>query len=95
MGIFTDLGNVMVGAIERDREITKENLAIRADELTAKRNSLIARKNKKYDTELKLYANEQEKVNKIKALNATTMNKDNPLAWATQYLMHTDSDFVK
>jgi hypothetical protein len=95
MGIFTDLGNVMVGAIDRDREITKENLAIRADELTAKRNSLIARKNKKYDTELKLYANEQEKVNKIKALNATTMNKDNPLAWATQYLMHTDSDFVK
>ena len=38
MGIFTDLGNVMVGAIERDREITKENLAIRGDELTAKRN---------------------------------------------------------
>ena len=26
MGIFTDLGNVMVGAIERDREITKEDL---------------------------------------------------------------------
>jgi hypothetical protein len=96
MGIsLWDIGAVATGAIERDRELTKENLAIRADELTAKRNSLISRKNKKYDTELALYVKEQEKVNKVKALNATTMHDDNPLAWATRYLTATDSDFVK
>ena len=96
MGInLWDIGAIATGAIERDREHTKENLAIRADELTAKRNSLIARKNKKYDTELALYVKEQEKVNKVKALNATTMHNDNPLQWATRYLTATDSDFVK
>ena len=46
MGInLWDIGAVATGAIERDREHTKENLAIRADELAAKRTSLINRKN--------------------------------------------------
>lgn len=41
-----DIGAVATGAIERDREVTKENLLIRADELKAKRDSLIKRKDK-------------------------------------------------
>ena len=36
-----DIGAFATGAIERDREVTKENLLIRADELKAKRDSLI------------------------------------------------------
>ena len=36
-----DIGAVATGAIERDREVTKENLLIRADELKAKRDSVI------------------------------------------------------
>ena len=47
-----DIGSFATGAIERDREHTAENLIIRADELAAKRNSLIQRKNKKYDAEI-------------------------------------------
>ena len=47
MGFLTDLGNVAVGAIERDREITKEDLAIRAENLQANRNLLIKQKEKK------------------------------------------------
>ena len=44
MGInLWDIGAVATGAIERDREHTAENLKIRADELAAKRNALIAR----------------------------------------------------
>ena len=41
MGFLTDLGNVAVGAIERDREITKEDLAIRAENLQANRKYLL------------------------------------------------------
>ena len=65
-----DIGAVATGAIERDREHTKENLAIRADELAAKRNSLIQRKNKKYDAEIKSYYKEKDTVDKINSLNA-------------------------
>ena len=57
MGFLTDLGNVAVGAIERDREITKEDLAIRAENLQANRNILIKQKSKKYDN----YGNERGK----------------------------------
>ena len=47
MGIsLKDLGNFAVDAIEIDREITKENLAIRADELIANRDFLIEQKKK-------------------------------------------------
>jgi len=53
MGFLTDIGNIAVGAIERDREITKEDLAIRAENLQANRNILIKQKDKKYDRELK------------------------------------------
>ena len=69
MGFLTDLGNVAVGAIERDREITKEDLAIRAENLQANRNILIKQKDKKYDRELKEYYKEKEKFDAIAQAN--------------------------
>ncbi len=65
-----DIGAFATGAIERDREITKENLLIRADELKAKRDSLIKRKDKKYDMEIKAYYKEKDKADKINGLIA-------------------------
>ena len=45
MGInLWDIGAFATGAIERDREHTAENLKIRGDELAAKRDYLIRRK---------------------------------------------------
>ena len=71
MGInLWDIGAVATGAIERDREHTAENLKIRADELAAKRNALIARKNKKYDKEIDSYYKEKGTLDKINSLNA-------------------------
>ena len=70
MGInWMDVANVAVGAIDRDREITKEDLAIRADELKAERDSLIRRKDAKYDYELKKFYQEKEKSDRINSLN--------------------------
>jgi len=70
MGIsLRDLGNFAVGAIERDRELTKEDLAIRADELQANRDFLIKQKEKKYDRELQEYTKEKEKFDTINQAN--------------------------
>ena len=70
MGIsLRDFGNFAVGAIERDREITKEDLAIKADELTANRDFLIKQKEKKYDKELEQYYKEKEKFDTINQAN--------------------------
>ena len=44
MGWLTDVGNVAVGMIERDREITKEDLVVRADNLKANQEILIKQK---------------------------------------------------
>ena len=80
MGInLWDIGAVATGAIERDREHTAENLKIRADELSAKRNALIQRKNKKYDAEIKSYYKEKDKADKINGLisEAKAFNKAN------------------
>lgn len=71
MGItLKDIGNFAVGAIERDRELTRENLAIRADELAANRDFLIKQKQKKYDRELEEYYKEKEKFDSIQSANA-------------------------
>ena len=74
-----DIGAVATGAIERDREHTAENLKIRADELSAKRNALIQRKNKKYDKEIDSYYKEKDKADKINGLisEAKAFNKAN------------------
>ena len=69
MGFLTDLGNVAVGAIERDREITKEDLAIRAENLQANRDILIKQKDSKYKKELDEYYKEKTKFDDINKMN--------------------------
>ena len=94
---WMDVANIAVGAIDRDREITKEDLAIRADNLKAERDSLIRRKDAKYNYELKKFYKEKEKSDEIKSLNAealafNTTNKDAGITfdqeeYADRYLM--------
>ena len=68
---FGDLLTVAEGAIERDRFHTDADLKIRGELLVADKNAYIQRKNKKYESELKAYDLEKDKVNRIKSLNAT------------------------
>ena len=76
MGFLTDLGNVAVGAIERDREITKEDLAIRAENLQANRQILINQKQKKYDKELESFYKEKDKYDNINKMNTMYANNE-------------------
>ena len=72
MGIsLKDLGSFATGAIERDRELTSEKFAIRADELKANRDMIIAMKKDKYAADIAEYKKENEKAKEIKSLNAT------------------------
>lgn len=72
MGIsLKDLGSFATGAIERDRELTSEKFKIRADELKANRDMIIAMKKDKYAADIAEYKKENEKAKEIKALNAT------------------------
>ena len=76
MGWLTDVGNIAVGAIERDREITKEDLAIRAENLQANRQILINQKQKKYDKELESFYKEKEKYDNINKMNTMFANNE-------------------
>ena len=69
MGWLTDIGNVAVGAIERDREITKEDLIIRAENLKANQKLLVDQKTKKYDKELAAYDEEKKKFDNTERMN--------------------------
>ena len=90
MGLFTDLGNFATGAIERDKEITKENLAIRADELKANRDLMIAMKKDKYAKDIANYDAEKKKANEIQKLNAVAAQGDmDKSSYAKQYLLHS------
>jgi hypothetical protein len=90
MGLFTDLGNFATGAIERDREITKENLVIRADELKANRDLMIAMKKDKYAKDIANYDAEKKKANEIQKLNAVAAKGDmDKSSYAKQYLLHS------
>ena len=86
MGWLTDIGNVAVGAIERDRELTKEDLIIRAENLKANQEILVKQKDKKYDKELESYYKEKEKFDNIEKMNKWagdgTINKDAYAAFA-------------
>jgi len=90
MGFFTDVGNFAKGMIERDREITNENLAIRAEELKANRDLMIAMKKDKYAADIAEYKKEKAKSNEIKQLNsaAAAGNMDNS-SYAKQFLLHS------
>ena len=90
MGLLTDLGNFATGAIERDRELTNEKLAIRAEELKANRDLMIAMKKDKYAADIAEYKKEKAKSNEIKQLNsaAAAGNMDNE-SYAKQFLLHS------
>jgi len=94
MGWLTDVGNIAVGAIERDRQITKEDLAIRAENLQANRKILVDQKKKKYDRELDNYYAEKkifDQVEKNNALKATDGISDRN--YAIFALKHSNPDF--
>ena len=62
MGIsLKDFASFAEGAIERDRELTKEDFEIRNANLAANRDMLIKQKEKKYEKELDNYYAEKEK----------------------------------
>ena len=85
-----DIGNFATGAIERDKEITKENLAIRADELKANRDLMIAMKKDKYAADIANYKIEKQKANEIKKLNSVAAKGDmDKSSYAKQYLLHS------
>ena len=88
MGFWTDLSNVAVGAIERDRENTAEKFKNRADELKANRDLNIAMKKDKYAADLKAYNEEKKKADEIKKLNSSAAGMSNE-SYAKQYMLHT------
>ena len=96
MGIsLRDFASFAEGAIERDRELTKEDFEIRNANLAANRDMLIKQKEKKYEKELENYYSEKEKFDSIKSANA--MFKDgqiNDRAYASQILTLTMPNFA-
>ena len=96
MGIsLKDFASFAEGAIERDRELTKEDFEIRNANLAANRDMLIKQKEKKYEKELENYYSEKEKFDSIKSANA--MFKDgqiNDRAYASQILTLTMPNFA-
>ena len=91
MGIsLIDLGNFAAGAIERDREITNENLKVRGEELRANRELMLAMKKDKYAADIAEYKKEKAKANEINRLNSVAAKGDmDSNAYAQQYLMAT------
>ena len=95
MGIsLKDFASFAEGAIERDRELTKEDFEIRNANLAANRDMLIKQKEKKYEKEIENYYDEKNKFDSIKSANA--MFKDgqiNDRAYAAQILTLTMPGF--
>ena len=70
MGIsLKDIGNFAVGAIERDKELTKESLENRKEELKATRAMIIAQKAKRYEKDIAKFEEEDKKYKAIQAVN--------------------------
>lgn len=89
MDWFTAAGSIFQGMYDKSKQYQKEDFVLRAEELKAEKDSLIARKNAKYDMELKAYYKENEKKKEIDALNAQFGNS-NVNEYATNYLRATD-----
>ena len=94
MGIsLKDFASFAEGAIERDRELTKENLEIRNANLVANRDFLIDQKKKKYEAELKAFEDEDKKVKAIKATNLKFSGQEiSPSDWGSTYLKEYKPD---
>ena len=103
MGFWTDLGNVAVGAIERDRENTAAKFEIRKEELIANRNALIENRKKKYELEIKEFEEQNKKNKVVKNLNAKyadfktddgKVSQEGAIAWGRDYLMETNPALI-
>ena len=95
MGWLTDLSNVAVGAIERDRQITKEDLAIRAENLQANKEILLKQKEYKWAKELEDYEAEKLKFDKLEAANAIFKIDKNDINYAMAALPLTTPNWDK
>ena len=95
MGIsLKDLGNFAVGAIERDRELTKEDFEIRNANLAANREMLIKQKEAKYKKELDNYYEEKKKFDTLNSAAADFKDKKiDARTYASIYLSNTMPDF--
>tara|TARA_A100001011_G_scaffold13772_1_gene14662 strand:+ start:742 stop:2322 length:1581 start_codon:yes stop_codon:yes gene_type:complete len=87
MGInLRDIASFAEGAIERDRELTKEDFEIRNANLAANRDMLIKQKEKKYEKELDNYYAEKEKFDTLSSAAVDFADKKiTPEAYATLY----------
>lgn len=91
MGIsLKDIGNFAVGAIERDKELTKESLENRKEELKATRAMLIAQKSKRYEKDIAKFEEEDKKYKAIQAVNKQFAGKTDvdPAEWGRIYLQN-------
>ena len=92
MGLLTDLGNVVTGAIERDRELTNAALEDRKEQLKANRDAILSMKEQRYQSEIKAFDEENKKYKAIKAVNDQFEGKDIvPSEWGATYLRTTDA----
>jgi len=93
MDWFTAAGSIFQGMYDKSKQYQKEDFVLRAEELKAEKDSLIARKNKKYNMEIESYYKELEKKKEIDSLNsqfAQLGENADVNAYATKYLMTTD-----
>jgi len=95
MGIsLKDFASFAEGAIERDRELTKEDFEIRNANLAANRDMLIKQKEKKYEKELENYYAEKEKFDALNSAAADFKDKKiNAETYASIYLSNTMPGF--
>ena len=96
MDWITAAGHIFEGAYDKSKQFQKEDFVLRNEKLTAERDSIINRKNKRYDLELAAYYKENEKKKEIDALNSefkqlnSSGEKVDTLAYANKYLSLTD-----
>ena len=104
MDWFTAAGSIFQGMYDKSKQYQKEDFVLRAEELKAERDSLINRKNKKYDLELAAYYKENEKKKKIDSLNSAFSkiydgadpNTNTAFtSYANDYLAATNDNFYK
>ena len=100
MDWITAAGHIFEGAYDKSKQFQKEDFVLRNEKLTAERDSIINRKNKRYDLELAAYYKENEKKKEIDALNSefkqlnSSGEKVDTLAYANKYLSLTDKKTV-
>ena len=93
MDWFTAAGSVFQGMYDKSKQYQKEDFIIRAEELKAEKDSIINRKNKKYNLELNSYYKELEKKKEIDSLNSEFKQlgkSGNVNDYASKYLAATD-----